>query len=235
MSTTNMYGQPVGPDVAGWTTRPRPSRVVFEGDYCRVEPLDPVLHAAELHEANGEAPDGRFWTYLGAEPFTSLESYQAWLRQAAAGEDPLFFAIRDRRDNRAAGVFSYMRIDPAMGVIELGNVNFSPRLQRSRVATEAVYLMLANAFETLGYRRFEWKCDSLNAPSRAAALRFGFTYEGLFRQATVYKGRSRDTTWYSMLDSEWPAVKQAFRTWLSPDNFDEAGQQRVALADLTRR
>jgi RimJ/RimL family protein N-acetyltransferase len=128
-----------------------------------------------------------------------------------------------------------MRIDPAMGVIELGNVNFSPRLQRSRVATEAVYLMLAHAFDGLGYRRFEWKCDSLNGPSRAAALRFGFTYEGLFRQATVYKGRSRDTAWYSMLDGEWPAVQQAFRTWLAPGNFDEAGQQRTSLADLTRR
>ncbi len=234
-STINIFGQPVGAAVADWAPRPRPSRTPLEGVYCRVEPLDAAVHAAELYAANSEAEDGRFWTYLGMEPFPSLESYRSWLTQMAAGEDPLFFAIRDRRDGRAAGVFSYMRLDPAMGVIELGNVNFAPRLQRTRVATEAIFLMLENAFEQLGYRRFEWKCDSLNAPSRAAALRLGFTYEGMFRQATVYKGRNRDTTWFSIIDREWPALKRAYRAWLAPENFDEEGRQRARLSDLFER
>jgi len=230
----NQYGQPIGPALAGWTPPSRPSRVSLEGAYCLVEPLDPEHHAAELHEANGEAADGRFWTYLSHEPFASLEPYQAWMRQAIAGEDPLFFAVRDRRDGRTAGLFAYMRIDETAGSIELGHVNFSPRLQRTRIATEAVFLMLAHAFETLGYRRFEWKCDSLNAPSRSAALRFGFTFEGIFRQATIYKGRSRDTAWFSILDSEWPALAKAYRAWLAPDNFDEEGRQFVPLGCARR-
>jgi RimJ/RimL family protein N-acetyltransferase len=225
----NLYGQPVGPALAGWTPPSRPSRITLEGAYCQVEPLDPERHAAELHAANSEAPDGRLWTYLSQEPFAALEPYQAWMRHAAAGDDPLFCAVRDRRDGRAAGLFAYMRIDPAVGSIELGHVNFSPRLQRTRVATEALFLMLAHAFETLGYRRFEWKCDSLNAPSRAAALRLGFTFEGIFRQATVYKGRSRDTAWFSIIDGEWPALAAAYRAWLAPDNFDQEGRQRVSL------
>jgi RimJ/RimL family protein N-acetyltransferase len=232
--TTNPYGQQIGPALNGWTPPPRPSRMSLEGRYCRIEPLDAERHASDLHEANREAADGRFWTYLSHEPFTELEPYQGWMRQAAAGEDPLFFAVRDLRDGRAAGLFAYMRIDPAAGSIELGHVNFSPRLQRTRVATEAVYLMLAHAFETLGYRRFEWKCDSLNAPSRAAALRFGFTFEGIFRQATVYKGRSRDTAWFSIIDGEWPALAAAYRAWLAPDNFDEAGLQRAPLGCASR-
>jgi RimJ/RimL family protein N-acetyltransferase len=230
----NEFGQAIGPALDDWAPRPRPAREALEGTYCRIEPLDPARHAAELFAANGAAEDGRLWTYLGAEPFTELESYQAWLRQVAPGQDPLFFAIRDKSDGRAAGLFAYMRIDPASGVIELGHVNFSPRLQRTRAATEAVYLMLDNAFRTLAYRRFEWKCDSLNDPSRKAALRFGFTYEGLFRQAIVYKGRSRDTAWFSILDGEWPDLAKAYRAWLSPENFDESGRQRVSLSDLVR-
>ena len=228
-NATNQYGQPIGPALADWTPPPRPSRISLDGAYCRIEPLDPERHAAELHAANGEAPDGRLWTYLPHEPFSSLEAYQAWMGQAAASEDPLFFAIRDRRDGRAAGLFAYLRIDPAVGSIEIGHVNFSPRLQRTHIATEALYLMMAHAFETLGYRRFEWKCDSLNAPSRAAALRLGFTFEGIFRQATIYKGRSRDTAWFSIIDSEWPALAERYRAWLAPDNFDGDGRQRASL------
>ena len=232
MTKTNIHGQPVGTDLTGWTPRPRPSRTALEGRYCRLEPLDPERHAAELHAANGEAVDDRFWTYLPQGPFPSLESYVAWLRQAAAGEDPHFYAIRRREDGLAVGIAAYLRIDPAAGSIEVGHINFSPRLQRTRAATEALYLLAANAFETLGYRRYEWKCDSLNAPSRAAALRLGFTFEGIFRQATIYKGRNRDTAWFSIIDSEWPALKDAYLAWLAPENFDDAGRQRRRLGDL---
>ncbi len=234
-SHINMFGQPVGPAIAEWTPRPRPSLLTLEGDYCRLEPLDPDRHATDLHEANGGAADGRFWTYLPHEPFSSLEAYQAWMGSASESEDPLFFAILDRHDGRAAGVFAYLRIDPAMGSIEIGHVNFAPRLQRTRAATEAIYLMISHAFDTLGYRRFEWKCDSLNEPSRAAALRLGFTFEGIFRQATIYKGRSRDTAWFSILDGEWPVLKEAYRAWLAPGNFDEAGRQRTRLSEMIDR
>jgi len=232
MTKTNIYNQPVGADLTGWTPRPRPSRSVLEGRYCRLEPLDPQRHAAELHAANGEAEDGRSWTYLAQGPFPTLESYADWLRQASAGDDPHFYAIRRAEDGLAAGIAAYLRIDAAAGSIEVGHLNFSPRLQRTPAATEALYLLMANAFETLGYRRYEWKCDSLNAPSWAAALRLGFTFEGIFRQATVYKGRNRDTAWFSIIDGEWPALKRAFLAWLAPENFDGSGRQRRRLGDL---
>jgi len=234
MIKTNLYGQPVGADLTGWAPRPRPSRTVLEGRYCRLEPLDPDRHAAELYAANSEAEDDRFWTYLPQGPFPSFEAYEAWIRQVHAGRDPHFYAIRRAEDGQAVGIASYLRIDPAVGSIEVGHLNFSPRLQKTPAATEALYLMMANAFETLGYRRYEWKCDSLNAPSRAAALRLGFTFEGIFRQATIYKGRSRDTAWFSIIDSEWPALKRAYLVWLAPENFDEAGQQRRRLGDLIK-
>ena len=230
--TTNQYGQPVGPSLPDWTPRPRPPRVFLEGRYCRLEPLDADRHVAELYAANDEAPDDRLWTYLPIERPTLPEAYQAWLKQVAAGEDPLFFVIRDLASGLAVGLFSYLRIDPAVGSIEIGHINFSPRLQKTRAATVALYLMAENVFETLGYRRYEWKCDSLNEPSRAAALRLGFTFEGLFRQATVYKGRTRDTAWFSIIDREWPALKQAYLAWLALENFDEAGRQVKRLEEL---
>ncbi len=229
MSKTNDYGQPIGADLPDWTPRPRPSRTILEGRFCRLEPLDPERHAAELHAANSE---DRNWTYFVYGPFPSLESYTAWMRQAVTGEDPHFYAIRRKSDGLAAGVSAYLRIDPAVGSIEVGHLNFSPLLQRTPASTEALYLMMANAFETLGYRRYEWKCDSLNAPSRAAAQRLGFTFEGIFRQATVYKGRNRDTAWFSILDGEWPALKQAFLAWLAPENFDQEGRQRRRLEEF---
>lgn len=230
MTKMNEYGQAVGDDLPGWSPRPRSSRTVLEGRFCRLEPLDPERHAADLYAANGEAADDRAWTYLAYGPFPSLESYIAWMRQVYAGDDPHFYAIC--RDGVAVGIASYLRIDPAVGSIEVGHLNFSPRLQRTPAATEALYLLMANAFDTLGYRRYEWKCDSLNAPSRTAALRLGFTFEGLFRQATIYKGRNRDTAWFSIVDGEWPALKQAYLAWLAPENFDEAGQQRRRLGDF---
>src|SRR5205823_10297923 len=161
-----------------------------------------------------------------------VESYRAWMRERCMSDDPLFFAIRPKSDNKPAGVASYLRIAPASGSIEVGHILYSPSLQRTPAATEAMFLMMQRAFE-LGYRRYEWKCDALNAKSRAAAQRLGLSFEGIFRQATVYKGRNRDTAWFAAIDQEWPELQVAFRRWLDPGNFDETGQQRVRLSDLT--
>lgn len=172
------------------------------------------------------------WLYLPYGPFDSLQSYREWMVSFCNDSDPLFYAILDSKTTNALGVASYLRIDTNNGVIEVGHLAYSPLLQRTRTATEAMYLMMQHAFE-LGYRRYEWKCNSLNMPSRAAAERLGFTFEGIFRQAAVIKGRNRDTAWYSIIDKEWPALKQAFETWLADDNFDADGRQKVALSTLT--
>src|SRR6266545_1772762 len=231
-SRINAFGQPIGPAVDGWTAPPRPPREPRAGRYCRVESLEIDRHAADLHAANRTATDQRDWTYLAYGPFDSLESYSAWMQRVCLGDDPLFHAIVDNATNKAIGVASYLRIDPASGSIEVGHINYSPRLQRRPAATEAMYLMMRNAF-ALGYRRYEWKCDALNAPSRAAAQRLGLSYEGIFRQARVSKGRNRDTAWYAAIDREWPALDAAFRQWLDPLNVDERGHQRIALGMLT--
>jgi RimJ/RimL family protein N-acetyltransferase len=202
------------------------------GRYVRVEPIDERF-AADLHAANRLDDTGRMWTYLPYGPFADLDEYRRWMRATCAGADPLFFAIVDAATSRATGAAAYLRITPAAGAIEVGHLQFSPQLQRTRAATEAMTLMMRRAFE-LGYRRYEWKCDALNAASRAAAERLGFTFEGLFRQATVYKGRSRDTAWYSVIDTEWPRLSRAFEMWLDPANFDDAGGQRTRLSTLTR-
>ncbi|MBI4193470.1 MAG: GNAT family N-acetyltransferase [Betaproteobacteria bacterium] len=228
----NPLDQPIGFPLPDWKPPPRPPRTAMTGRYCRVEPLDPERHAAELYEANARDSSGRAWTYLFAGPFDTLDAYREWMESTCLGDDPLFHAIVDLDTGRAAGVASYMRIDVKNGVIEVGNINYSPLLQRKRAATEAMYLMMKRAFE-LGYRRYEWKCDVLNAPSRAAAQRLGFSYEGVFRQAVVYKGRSRDTAWYAMIDGEWPELDRAFTRWLAPDNFDADGKQRLPLSGLT--
>ena len=202
------------------------------GRFCRVEPLDAERHAADLFAANQLDAEGRNWTYLFQEPFRDLQSYRAWLEQVAEADDPLFHTIIDLKTGKAVGVATFMRIDRANGVIEVGNINYSPLLQRTPAATEAMFLMMARVFDELKYRRYEWKCDSLNAPSRAAALRLGFQYEGLFRQAVIYKGRNRDTTWFSMVDSEWPRLKRAYEQWLAPENFDGEGRQKRGLSEL---
>jgi RimJ/RimL family protein N-acetyltransferase len=228
----NELGQPIGFPLPQWTARPRPPRSAMEGRFCIVEPINPSRHAADLHAANSLDREKRNWTYLPYGPFEQLADYRAFLEREL-GDDPLRHAIIERESGRAVGVASYMRIDPAAGVIEVGGINYAPPLQRTPGATEAMYLMMRRVFDELGYRRYEWKCDSLNAPSRAAALRLGFRYEGTFRQATVYKARNRDTCWFSILDSEWPARKAAFERWLDPDNFDAAGRQRRSLDSLT--
>jgi RimJ/RimL family protein N-acetyltransferase len=229
----NEFGQPLGFPLPHWMSRLRPPRSAMEGRFCIVEPVDPARHAADLHAANSPDREGRNWTYLPYGPFDRLEDYRAWLDRASAGDDPLFQVIIERRSGRAVGVASYMRIDPAAGVIEVGGINYAPPLQRTAAATEAMYLMMRRVFDELGYRRYEWKCDSLNAPSRAAAQRLGFQYEGMFRQATVYKARNRDTCWFSILDNEWPALKSAFERWLAPENFDAVGRQRQSLQSLS--
>jgi len=228
----NALGQPVGFAVEGWTPPPRPPRDPMIGRACRVEPLDPARHAAQLHAANLLDSDGRNWTYLPYGPFASLDEYRRWLDSVAAGTDPMFHAVVDLASGKAVGVAAYMRIEVAHGCIEVGSINYSPLLQRKPAGTEAMYLMMARVFDELGYRRYEWKCDTLNAPSRAAAARLGFTHEGLFRQAVVNKGRNRDTDWFSIIDSEWPALKAAYELWLAPGNFDDGGRQRRGLAEL---
>lgn len=233
IDTINHLGQPIGFAVPNWTPPPVPPRTTLAGRCCRIEPLNVERHAADLYAANTLDTEGRIWTYMAYGPFTEMAAYVTWMTRACQSTDPLFHAIIDVATDKAVGVASYLRIDPANGVIEVGGLVFSPLLQRTPAATEAMYLMMQNAF-TLGYRRYEWKCDSLNAPSRAAAQRLGFSYEGLFRQAIIYKGRSRDTAWYAIIDQEWPALQAAYTQWLAPTNFTDDGQQRVRLTDLTR-
>jgi RimJ/RimL family protein N-acetyltransferase len=204
------------------------------GHFCRVEPLDPERHAQELFEANQEDAEGRNWTYLPEDhgPHPSLHLYREWAERAAISDDPLWHAIIEAESGRGVGVAAYARIDRTSGVIEVGGINYSPRLQRRPAATEAMYLLMRRAFDELGYLRYEWKCDSLNAASCAAALRLGFRSEGLFQQAVVYKGRNRDTAWFSVTDAEWPALRRGFECWLDPTNFNGEGRQRASLASL---
>lgn len=200
------------------------------GRFCRIEMLDPSKHAADLFDGKQLDRAGHNWTYLAYGPFEKLSDYRAWLDKVAGAEDPLFHTIIDLASGKAVGIASLTRIDPVNGVIEVGHIHYSPLLQRRPHATEAMYLLMARVFDELGYRRYEWKCNSLNQPSLDAAKRYGFTYEGLFRQAAVVKGANRDTSWYSVIDGEWPALKTAYQRWLAPANFDAAGQQRASLA-----
>lgn len=229
----NNLGQPIGFPLPSWTPPPPPPREPMQGRFCLLEPLNPDRHAEALFAANAADADGLSWTYMAYGPFPTLASYREWMTATYLSDDPLFFAIFDLADGQPAGVASYLRIAPASGSIEVGHIHYSPRLQRRPAATEAMFLMMLRAFE-LGYRRYEWKCDALNAPSRAAAQRFGLSFEGIFRQATVYKNRNRDTAWYAAIDTEWPALREAFQLWLAPSNFDANGQQRTRLSDLTR-
>lgn len=229
MSHVNSLGQPIGFPLPEWTPRARPPRTPMQGRYCRVEPLDVARHGAAL-DAAFRASDPRNWTYLSGAPSDSAEVFRERLVKAAANADPLAHTIVDAASGTPVGMASYMRIDPANGTIEVGAIHMSDRLKRTPAATEAMYLMMRRAFDELGYRRYEWKCDSLNAPSRAAAERYGFRFEGISRQAIVYKGRNRDTAWFAMLDNEWPAIKAAFERWLAPANFDAQGRQQHRLS-----
>jgi RimJ/RimL family protein N-acetyltransferase len=226
--TSNEYGQPVGAPVPDWTPVAAPEAVTLPGRYCTLEQLDAARHVADLYSAYATAPDARDWTYLPWGPFPTPGSYREWAIAAAASRDPRHYAVVDNATGRALGTLALMRHDPANGVIEVGCVVFSRALQQTPISTEAQFLLMRYAFE-LGYRRYEWKCDSLNEPSRMAAERLGFTYEGTFRQAVVYKGRNRDTAWFALTDHDWGRVRAAFEKWLAPTNFDTEGRQLVPL------
>ena len=228
----NALGQPVGRPVAGWEPRPWPPDEPLAGRFCRLERLDPARHAPGLYAADAADTEGRSWTYLPYGPFESPAAHRAWVARMADEQDPQFHAVVDNDTGAAVGVASLMRIDPAVGCIEVGHIHYSPRLQRTPAATEAMYLLMRRVFAELGYRRYEWKCDALNAPSRRAAERLGFRFEGVFRQATIVKGRNRDTAWYSVIDAEWPVLRDAFEAWLAEENFDESGRQRRSLGEL---
>lgn len=228
MTQHNQFGQPVGDALLDWQPRQPPERQVLTGTYCRLEPLC-ADHAEALFDAYQHAPDTRSWTWLLREPDASVEAFTAWVVSVCQLADPVHFTVIDNQTDRPVGTLALMRIDPANGVIEVGHVHFSPLLSRTPMSTEAQYLLMRYVFDELGYRRYEWKCNSLNAPSRRAALRLGFKYEGRFRQALVIKGRNRDTDWFSLLDSEWPAAATAFQKWLAADNFTDGGEQIRSL------
>jgi RimJ/RimL family protein N-acetyltransferase len=220
---------PVGPPVDP-TPAKRPARLTLEGRFVRLVPLQPE-HAEALYEGSHGEDAERLWAYLSPAPFADRASFRNYIARSVQSEDPLFFAILDAT-GRAVGHATYMRVTPEHRVIEVGNILYTPALQRTPGGTEAMYLMARHAFEDLGYRRYEWKCNALNAPSRRAAERYGFNFEGVFRQHMIVKGLSRDTAWYAMLDTEWSARKAAFERWLAPDNFDADGRQKIGLAEL---
>ena len=224
--------QPIGFSIGDWTPPVRPPAEPMIGRYCRLERLDADRDGQSLFDAYALDSEGRNWTYLPQGPFENYAEFHIWLSGMAKLDDPFFFTIIDAESQTSVGIASYLRITPPAGSIEVGHIHYSPLLQRTPAATEAMYLMMKQAF-ALGYRRYEWKCDALNAPSRMAAQRLGLSYEGIFRQATVYKQRNRDTAWYATIDREWPDLKQAFEQWLDPDNFDHDGNQKARLSALT--
>ena len=228
----NSLGLPIGFPLPNWKPALAPPRAPISGVWCRLEPIDLQHHGDALFEAFSEDTENRIWSYLPYGPFENVVVLTRWIEETCLGSDPLFHAIVDQSSNKALGVASYLRINPAVGVIEVGHINYAPMLQKTPAGTEAMYLMMRRVFEELGYRRYEWKCDALNATSRQAAERLGMTFEGVFRQATMYKGRNRDTAWFSILDREWPRMKSAFETWLTPENFRQDGEQINRLCDL---
>jgi RimJ/RimL family protein N-acetyltransferase len=226
--TDQIAGLSIGPRIDS-TPAQRPRRVTLPGRYVTVCPLDSDRHDRDLYDGTHGSDGERLWLYMSEGPFPDLVSFQAYLAQRAASEDPLSFAIIDNRSGRAMGHASYMRIATDHRVIEVGNIFYSRYFQRTTGATEAMFLMAKHAFEDLGYRRYEWKCNALNEPSRKAALRLGFSFDGVFRHHMIQKQRSRDTAWYAILDCEWPSRRAGFERWLQPDNFNDDGHQRSRL------
>lgn len=231
MNQINEFGQSLGETLSDWVPCAYPARVSLQGRLCRLEPLS-ASHASALYQAHQRAPDNRSWTWLTREPENSLEDYTQWVNKAILLNDPIHFAVIDQKTNMPIGSLALMRIDPSNGVVEVGHVHFSSLLSGTTMSTEAHWLLMYYAFETLGYRRYEWKCNSLNEPSHNAALRLGFQYEGCFRQAMVVKGHSRDTQWFSIIDKEWPQIGRSLECWLAPENFDAEGKQIRSLAAI---
>ena len=227
--------QPIGKPVAFGGATP-PVHTVLTGARVRLRPIDPAGDAPELY-AVSHPPDGdpRIWTYLYDGPYPDLDSFRESLDEQAARHDYVFFTVADAADDRPLGIVSFLSIVPEHGVIEIGNIWFGPALQRTAAATEAIFLLARHAFDDLGYRRLEWKCNALNEPSRSAAIRFGFQFEGVFLNHRVVKGHNRDTAWFAITGERWPAVRAAFERWLAPENFTADGRQRSSLRELTAR
>jgi RimJ/RimL family protein N-acetyltransferase len=221
------------PDLSAWTPRPRPTAPAFEGRWCRLERLDPARHGDSLYESTVAPGAEDRVRYLPDPVPPSRGEFEPWLARSAASADPLFYAVIDPETGRAEGRQTLMRITPEYGVIEIGNILWGPRIARTRIATEALYLFARHVFDDLGYRRFEWKCNAANEPSRRAALRFGFAYEGIFRQHMIVKGRNRDTAWFAMTDGDWPAIRAGMERWLDPANFNAEGWQKASLKETT--
>jgi RimJ/RimL family protein N-acetyltransferase len=228
--SSGIESRPVGPKVDPLPAGTKPDGRPLFGRYVILEQVSAAKHGRDLYDSFAQSdPEGDLWTYMGYGPFEDLEQFMAWLKGREASTDLLFYAFLRKSDRKAAGMGAFMRHDPPNGVIEIGHIWLSPGLQRTREATESIYLMMRHAFEDLGVRRLEWKCDALNAPSRRAAKRYGFTFEGIFRQHYIVKGRNRDTAWFSMIDKEWPRAREAFDHWLDAGNFDAAGKERSKL------
>lgn len=225
-------GLPVGAPLTNWQGATLPGDKSLMGQYCEVQVARNSQCCAELYDAFSQDTVGSNWAYLPYGPFNTLSAFSAWFEQTCLSADPLFHTIKDKQSGRLVGLASFLRINPLAGSIEVGHIHFSPLMQRTPIATEAMFLMMSTVFEDLGYRRYEWKCDALNGPSNNAAKRLGFQFEGIFRQATVYKSRNRDTAWYSVIDGEWPTLKKAFLQWLDPNNIDSSGQQKQSLASF---
>jgi len=231
----NAHGQPIGFPVLDWVDAVSPTREPMEGVHVRVVGVQDMSATESLFNAYVNDVNGLNWTYLPYGPFEHLSDFNAWFEQTCLGKDPLFHVVYEKSTDKAIGLASLMRINPSAGSIEVGHIHFSPLLQRTKLATETMYLMMKRVFDELGYRRYEWKCDSLNEPSKKAAQRLGFTYEGTFRQAVMYKQRNRDTAWLSITDKEWPAIKAGFEAWLQPGNFDHNENQIESLVALRNR
>jgi len=229
---SNELGQPIGEALPGWQPAAYPKTARMAGRFCDLEPIDADKHAGQLFEAFAEDTEGRMWTYMANGPFATGTEVHAWLEAAEKLEDQVYYAVVDRATGRAVGIATYLRIQPGHGVVEVGAISYAPALQRTPAATEAMYLMMRQVFEVWGYRRYEWKCDDLNAASKRAAERLGFSHDGLFRQAVIYKGRNRDTAWYSIIDKDWPRIKEALEAWLDPANFDADGAQKRRLEEI---
>ena len=223
-------GLPVGKPVVDWSACSAPPRTPMQGQYCRLDPFVSEAHAPQLYEAFVENANGANWAYLPYGPFATFEAFRQWCETACGHDDPMFHTITDTTSSKSVGLASYLRITPDNGVIEVGHIHFSPLMQGTRTATESMFLMMQRVFDELGYRRYEWKCDALNAPSVRAAQRFGFQFEGIFRQATMYKGRNRDTAWFAITDSDWPRLREGYQAWLSAGNFDQSGRQHQSLS-----